>query len=368
MGPDPAVELDWSLGSSAARLADWDTARITGRTVAGPGPKVTPAERTALRADLSSHVKQAESLVSDFTGLAVDGFRSRAWVMGRGDWIRQNLKGLQLLMEPLAERVLERRPGAQTDRPTLSRKALGMQIGGLLGYVSRRVLGQFDVFLPPDDDGLIYFVGPNIVDVERSFSLRPRDFRMWVAIHEVTHRVQFSIAPWLRSEITGMVDNYLRTVSLDPKELLEQFAHAAEGLRPGSGETPAETPGGILRLLTPEQRPLFERTQAMMSLLEGHASYVMNQVAADVVDDLPSLRSALARRRAVGGWEKRLQRAIGFDQKVAQYDAGERFVQEVSQRVGMSGFNLVWEGPANLPQPGEIGDPDRWIARVTGVS
>jgi len=103
-----------------------------------------------------------------------------------------------------------------------------------------------------------------------------------------------------------------------------------------------------------------------MSLLEGHASYVMNQVAADVVDDLPQLRAALARRRAVGGWEKRVQRAIGFDQKVAQYDAGERFVQQVVDRVGMSGFNLVWAAPGNLPQPGEIGDPDRWIARVAG--
>jgi coenzyme F420 biosynthesis associated uncharacterized protein len=362
VGSDPALELDWSLGSRAALLADWETALSAGRVVAGAGPKVSPEERTALRSDLTGYVVESEALVSDFTGLEVSGFRSRAWVMGRGGWIRQNLNGLQRLMEPLADRVLQKRANSSSDLPTATRKVLGLQVGGLLGYVSRRVLGQFDIFVPPDDDGVIYFIGPNLVEVERSFALPPRDFRMWVAIHEVTHRVQFSVAPWLRGEVRGMVDKYLDTVSLDAKEMLDQLARAAEGLKPGK----EGGPGGILRLLTPEQRPLFERTQAMMSLLEGHASYVMNRVAADVVDDLPRLRAALAQRRAVTGWEKRLQHAIGFDQKVAQYDVGERFVAQVIDRAGMDAFNLVWRDPQNLPGPDEIGDPDRWVARVTG--
>jgi coenzyme F420 biosynthesis associated uncharacterized protein len=355
---DPAAELDWSLGSHAARLADWDAAVRAARTVSGPGPKVTTSERDAMRADLRSHVERAEGLVTSFTDLEVAGFRSRAWVMGRGDWVRQNLKSLQGVMEPLAERVLARRDAG---RSPFSRKALGVQIGAILGYVSRRVLGQFDVFLPPDDDGLIYFVGPNLLDVERTFALPPADFRLWVAIHEVTHRVQFAAAPWLRSELRSLVDEYLRTVSLDPKELIEQFGRAIEGFRSGS----QDEPGGLLRMLTPAQRPIFDRTQGMMSLLEGHASFVMNRVAQGNVSDLPALRRALARRRAVGGWEKRVQRAIGFDQKVAQYDAGEGFVRTVVERLGMSGFNLVFAGPEYLPAIGEIGDPDRWIARVT---
>jgi len=354
---DPAADVDWSMGSHAARLADWDVALQIGKRVAGPGPIVPPEDRARMREDLSAHVLRAEELVAGFTGLSVTGFRSRAWVMGRGDWIRQNVAGLQRLMEPLAERLLEKRP----TRPTIARKAVGAQAGAILGYVSRRVLGQFDVFLPPDDEGLIYFVGPNLIEVERRYGLVPSDFRLWVAIHEVTHRVQFSAAPWLRSELTRMVDTYLKTVSLDPKEMLDQLMRAVDELRPGSS---ASGPGGVLRLLTPEQRALFERTQAMMSLLEGHASYVMNQVADDVVDDLPRLQAALARRRSVGGWEKRVQRAIGFDQKVAQYEIGERFVRDVVDRIGMQGFNLVWAEAGNLPQPGEIGDPDRWIARV----
>jgi coenzyme F420 biosynthesis associated uncharacterized protein len=359
--PDPAVELDWSLGSYAARLADWDVAVRTARSISGSGPKVSHAERALMREQLTEHVERAEELVADHTGITVGGFRSRAWVMGRGDWTRQNLKGLQRAIEPLARRIAERRPSTTTEKHTIARKALGVQVGGLLGYVSRRVMGQVDVFLPPDDDGLIYFIGPNLVEVERTFSLSPADFRLWVAIHEVTHRVQFSGAPWLRAEMMRMIDAYLQSVQLETKELMEQLGRAVEELRPGGG-----SPGGILRMLTPEQRELFHRTQAVMSLLEGHASYVMNAVAKDVVEDLPRLQAALARRRAVGGFEKRLQRVIGFDQKVAQYDAGERFVGSVIERIGMPGFNLVWSEPGNMPRPGEIEEPDRWIARVVG--
>jgi coenzyme F420 biosynthesis associated uncharacterized protein len=347
------------MGSHAARLADWDTALDVGKRIAGPGPRVVPAERARLREDLSGLVVRAESLVTAHTGLEVTGFRSRAWVMGRGDWIRQNLTGLQRIMEPLAERVHAARP----DRP-IGRKALGVQVGGILGYVSRRVLGQFDVFLPPDDDGLIYFVGPNLVETERRFDLSPQDFRLWVAIHEVTHRVQFSAAPWLRGRLSSLADEYLSTVSFASGELVGQLRRAVEELR--SGDADPRGPGGILLLLSPEQREIFERTQAMMALLEGHASYVMNEVATQHVGDLARLKRALSARRSVQGFEKKVQRAIGFDQKVVQYDAGERFVREVVARAGREGLNLVWASPEHLPTHDEIAEPARWVARVPG--
>ena len=116
MGSDPAVELDWSLGSQAARLADWDAAVRTARSISGSGPKVSHAERAEMREQLTRHVEQAETLVAEFTGITVGGFRSRAWVMGRGDWTRQNLKGLQRAIEPLARRIAEKRPASMSDK------------------------------------------------------------------------------------------------------------------------------------------------------------------------------------------------------------------------------------------------------------
>jgi len=357
---DPTTDLGPDYTFPAARIADWDVALKIGRTISGPGPRVVGADREHLRDELATLTTEAEAAVTSFTGLAVEGPPSRAWVMGRGDWIRRNTVGLQRLMEPLAVRLLETKP----NRSTLARKALGAQVGTILGYVGRRVLGQYDVFLPPDDDGLIYYVGPNLVEFEQRFGLRPRDFRLWVAIHEVTHRVQFGTAPWLRGYLGGLVDEYLGSISLEGGALMGQLREAAEQLQRDRGGV--EGLGGVLLLLTPPQREIFAKTQAMMSLLEGHASYVMNDVAAGMVDDLPRLRRALAARRSSKGIEKAFQRAIAFDQKVAQYEAGERFVREVVARGGQDALNQVWSSSANLPTREEVADPARWVTRVGG--
>ncbi len=354
-----AATVDWSMGSSAARLADWNTAVDIGRRIAGPGVPVPGADRARVREDLAEVVPQAEQLIRSFTGMEVGGFRSRPWVMGRTDWMRANLNGLQRLIEPLAERILDGRP----TRAEFKRKALGAQAGVLIGYVARKVLGQYDVFLPPDDEGLLYFVGPNIVEVEQRFSLPPRDFRLWIAIHEVTHRVQFGHATWLRGYLASQVNEYLATVQLDSHQLMEQLKRAADEAKAGADWRGM---GGVFLLLSPEQRELFKRMQAMMSLLEGHASYVMNEVARDHVNDVDRMRRALSARRRSSSVERTFQKAIGFDQKIQQYDAGERFVRAIVDRAGMSTFNLIWRSAADLPMHDEIAEPDRWLARVGG--
>jgi coenzyme F420 biosynthesis associated uncharacterized protein len=354
-----AAQVDWSMGSAAARLADWDTALQIGRKVSGPGPGVPAVERARMREDFAELVPYAEDLIKAFCGLEVDGFRSRAWVMARSEWMRQNLNGVQRLLEPLAERVL----AEQKHRAEYKRKAMGAQAGALFGYVARRVLGQYDVFLPADDEGLLYFVGPNVAEVERQFSLPRRDFRLWIAIHEVTHRVQFGAAPWLKAYLAGLVDTYIGSISLDSRELMDQLKRAAEEARAGAD---VRGMGGVFLLLTPDQRELFVRMQGMMALLEGHASYVMNEVARDHVADVDRMRRSLAARRRSNAAERTLQRAIGFDQKIKQYDSGERFVREVVSRAGMETFNQVWRSSDRLPSVEEIAEPDRWLTRIEG--
>jgi coenzyme F420 biosynthesis associated uncharacterized protein len=353
------TSVDWSMGSRAASLADWDLALQVGRRVAGAGVAVPAADRARVREELAEIVPSAERMITGFTGLELEGFRARAWVMSRREWIRRNLLALQRLIEPLADRIAARRP----QRAEISRKALGLQAGALLGYVSRRVLGQYDAFLPPDDDGLLYFVGPNLVEVERRYGLPSHDFRLWVGLHEVTHRVQFGAAPWLRGEMRGLIDAYLDTISLEGKDLVAQLQRAAQEARAG-GERHGL--GAIFLLLSPEQRELFVKVQALMALLEGHASYVMNEVARGRVADVDRMRRALAARRRAKGVEKTFQRAIGFDQKVAQYDAGERFVRQVVADGGMDTLNLVWAQAQNLPTLDEVRRPEAWLARVAG--
>ena len=314
-----------------------------------------------MREDLAELVPECEQLIRTFTGLPVHGFRSRPWVMSRGEWIGANLKGLQRLMEPLAERLETSRPAGRAE---VRRKALAVQIGGLLGYVSRKVLGQYDVFLPPDDEGLLYFVGPNVAEVERHYALPHRDFRMWISLHEVTHRVQFGGASWLRPYLRELVDMYFGTVEFDGKQLMRQLQRAAEEVRSGAEWRGV---GAFFLLLTPEQREIFYRMQSVMSLLEGHASFVMNELAEGRVDDLARMRRSLQARRHSSNLERTFQRAIGFESKVKQYDAGEYFVRTAVERAGMEGFNLVRADRTNLPTLAEVAEPQLWLTRVAGA-
>jgi coenzyme F420 biosynthesis associated uncharacterized protein len=262
-------------------------------------------------------------------------------------------------LEPLAERVLSRK-GPVTGG-NVRRKGLGLQVGMLMGYVARKVLGQYDLFLPADDDGLLYFVGGNVVGIERRFKFPPQDFRMWLSLHEVAHRVQFGSVPWLREFLMGRVDEYLSSVELDAKRVLEALKRAVEELRTKQ----ASKQDLIFLLMTPEQRAIIERVQALMSLLEGHANYVMDRVGEGRVRDAARMRRGLQERRKASGVERTFQRVIGFESKIRQYDVGERFVARVVDVAGMEGFNRVWESEGNLPSMPEVLEPDRWLARVT---
>lgn len=352
-----APAIDWAMGSRAAALVDWRTAADTGRRVGGAGPRTPGIERARLREDMAEVVPEAERAIAEFTGLQADGYRSRPWVMSRGEWVGANLGALQRVLEPLAGKILP----IGSSRSEIRRKALGVQIGGLLGYVSRKVLGQYDAFLPPDDEGLLYFIGPNVIEAERRFRLPPRDFRLWIAIHEVTHRIQFGATPWLKPYLKRHIDAYLDTVQLDSRELMSQLRRAVEEVRAGADW---KGPQGILLLMNDEQRNLFARMQATMSLLEGHASFVMDRVATGRVRDLDHMRRSLKARRRTGGVEKGFQRAIGFESKIAQYDSGSRFVRSVVEAAGMEGFNRIWEREEHLPALEEIAEPARWVGRV----
>jgi coenzyme F420 biosynthesis associated uncharacterized protein len=354
---DPEQDLDWNMQPRDG-LLDWGAASRIGGRLAGRGPNLTKVERARMVEDFSELVPEAETLVRGFTALSHDGYRARSWVMHRGEWIDANLRGFQRVIEPLATRALARH-GVSTGG--VRRKMMGVQVGSLMGYVSRKVLGQYDLFLPPDDDGLIYFVGPNVAEVELRFRFPKRDFRMWLSLHEVTHRIQFGGVPWLKDFLTRQVESYLAQIDLDPKRIVEALRSAIEEVR-RNGSRGADL---LPLLMTPEQREIFERMQGLMALLEGHATFVMDRLGRDHVREADRMQRGLQQRRRSSRVERSFQRLIGFDRKISQYDTGLRFVSHVVDRAGMDGFNRVWEGEANLPTAAEVARPDDWLARVS---
>jgi coenzyme F420 biosynthesis associated uncharacterized protein len=347
------------MGFASERLIDWGAADRVGRTVAGLGQTLSPVERARLVEDFSELVPEAEAMVQEFTGLQPGSQRSRAWVMTRGQWLHQNLRGFERVLEPFAKKLVGNRPdGALAG---VRRSILGAQLGALLGYLGHRVLGQYDMFLPPDDDGLLYFVGANVAGVESKHGFTPRDFRLWICLHEVTHRLQFGGAPWLRGYLTGLMDSYLNSVELDPSWLMERLRAALDEVRTGRVERGF---GWVFILMSPDQRDMVKKMQAAMSLLEGHSNYAMDEVGRDRIPDSETFRETLHERRNRAGLERAFQRAIGFDVKVRQYALGERFVSKVIEQVGIERFNRVWEDPSSLPTMDEIRHPAGWVARV----
>lgn len=345
---------------AADRLADWGTARQVGDRLAGPGPALSPVQRAHLREDFAEVVPEAERLVADHMGLMPNGYPSRPWVMNRPEWLRANIRGFQGLLEPVAAKVASGRPNSALTG--VRRTVLGAEVGALVGYLGRRVLGQYDLFLPPDDDGLIYFVGPNIVGVERKFGFPERDFRLWISLHEVAHRLQFGGVTWLRSHVTGLVNTYLSSLDLDTRELTRRLRRAVEEVRSGTVEWRGF--GWLFLLMDTDQRRMFRELQSLMTLLEGHANFAMNSAGRGSVRGIDTFRRTLRERRRGSAPDRMVQRAIGFDAKVRQYDAGEWFVASVIERVGMERFNRVWDGPHCIPTTEEIVHPEAWIARV----
>ena len=346
---------------------DWDVAVSTARALVRPGPRIDPAEAKAVVAELRGMVPVAERHVADFTGLTLPDLDVPVAVVDRMGWVRANVDGFRVALEPLVDKLTQKRGGRAPSGVVhlVGSRVTGAQVGTLMAYLASRVLGQFELFLPPGegDNGRLTLVAPNIVETERRLGVDPHDFRLWVTLHEVTHRTQFTAVPWLRGYFTDQVRAYIDASDLDPAQVIQRLRDAAAAVR--DAVTGGEGGSLIEALQTPEQREIVARLQALMSLLEGHGDFVMDGVGPAVVPTATLIRERFdERRKGAGPVDRVIRRLFGLDLKMRQYAEGEKFVRYVVEQVGMATFNRVWESPETLPTPGEIADPAAWLARV----
>jgi coenzyme F420 biosynthesis associated uncharacterized protein len=348
-------------------MVDWDLAGRTARRLIGPGPETTRDEAAAVVRELHESAARAVSHVQELTGLrpAEDGPVPEVAVVDRPGWVDANTTGMAALLNPLVDRLTEKqgsRPGPLAT--AIGSRATGVQAGGILAFLASRVLGQYEVF---GSGGRLLLVAPNIVDAERKLGVDPSDFRLWVCLHEVTHQLQFTGVPWLRGHLEAQIAEFVEATDLSPdvlRERLQDLLHSlGDAIRGSDGDGE-----GLLGLIRdPRQREILDRVTAVMSLVEGHAEYVMDGVGPDVVPSVKTLRKRFAqRRKGRGPLDRVLRRLLGLEQKMKQYADGRHFVGGVVDLAGMEGFNHVWAGPANLPRIDELTDPARWVERVLG--
>jgi coenzyme F420 biosynthesis associated uncharacterized protein len=356
-------------------MIDWNVATSTGVRWARPGPPVSIAEARKVVEELRKLAASVQEPVREVTGLHGSPDGGRIAVVDRPGWIRANVDGFRLVLDPLVEHMQQRgtAPPAGSVITAVGSRVTGMQAGLILAYLAGRVLGQYELFLPPDPDapptaadeapaGRLTLVAPNIVMVERELKVDPHDFRRWVCLHEETHRTQFTSVNWLRPYVQQQMTEFLLASDLDPASILDRLRSAADavaGAVRGNGESLIEA------IQSPRQREILDRLTSVMTLVEGHGDYVMDAVGPSVVPSVAEIRAKFsARRVSAGRIEQAIRRILGIDLKNKQYEQGARFVKAIVDEAGMATFNKVWTSPETLPTKDEITSPLSWLARV----
>lgn len=354
-----------------ASLVDWQLAARTAKGLSAAPPLVTPEEAEQVVTQLHASAHQAAEHVAALTGLQEPAVSAVTRVVDRPGWIDVNAEGLGAVIAPLTDKLTRDNPPGKVATAFGSR-VTGVQAGALLGFMSSKVLGQFEFFAR--SDGQLLLVAPNIVSVERSLHVQPKDFRLWVCLHEVTHRVQFTAVPWMRGYLIGEIQNLAEMLETDPDALRARFKDIVSAARDrrsgrGDGDAAQDKGSGLLGVLaTGPQKEVLDRLTGFMSLVEGHAEYVMNAVSTDVIPSQRTIerRFGVRRRRGANPVDRMLRSLLGLEAKARQYIEGAQFVRAVVDQVGLEGFNAVWSGPEALPSKAEIADPAGWVARVHG--
>ena len=336
-------------------MIDWGLAERIATGVSG-----TPSGGTALAGDLPALAAEARERVVAYTRLTPAREIPAPEAVDRREWLRLNLRSMRSMIQPLEDKLSGGGP-----LRAAGGLLLGAEIGGLTGYLSQRVLGQYElVLLDPESPERLLFVAPNLREAARRLDVAEADLVAWVGIHEVTHAVQFTGVPWLRDHLAGELRALLETVdvNVDMAKLpsLDDLRGAVDRLRDG----------GLVTLVAgPERMAILDRVQATMAVVEGHAEHVMDAVGEELLPALPELRSALDRRRSEKPLAfKLLERLIGLELKMRQYELGRAFCDGVVEREGIEGLNRVWLTPDNLPTLAEIEAPEAWLARTATPS
>jgi coenzyme F420 biosynthesis associated uncharacterized protein len=349
---------------TVGRTVDWAFAATVGARLARPGPAASEYTRRQVIEELAVCARDAELPVREVSGLNEGAAVTEARIVDRPEWIKAATQSMRVMTG-----------GADRPRGFVSGHVTGAQTGAVLAFVSSGILGQYDPFGDNGGQGAdsanahggeLLLVWPNVISVERTLRVTPRDFRLWVCLHEVTHRVQFRANPWLAEHMSSALGVLTNDAGDGVGEVAGRLAEYVRTRR----ETGDADSGGVLgfvRAVQGEpQREALDQLLVLGTLLEGHADHIMDAVGPAVVPSVATIRRRFDERRSrhQPPLQRILRALLGIDAKMAQYTRGKAFVDHVVGKVGMERFNTVWSGPQTLPRPTEIDEPQRWIDRV----
>ncbi len=368
-----AAAVGWALArrygrDDDQRMLDWDHATRVAIRVSGGDRPLPAEERARLQDQYETMMREIEGPISSYTGTTLPLGETDVRVLDRAEWIAANVANFKQLFEPL-EDVYRQTLTRGFNLPGMtqaSRAMLSTQVGLLLGFLARKVLGQYDISLlgkEPLDAGKLYFVEPNIKNLEQQLQVPPHDLRKWIALHEATHAHEFEVYPWVRGYMNAQLESYLRSMAdelANPSSvgvLNSLLTRMVENLRNGHNLIEA--------VMSPHQRQMLSRLQALMSLAEGYSNHVMNRVGATLLPAYEEIHERVEhRQKQRGRAEELFLRLTGLKMKMEQYALGEKFAARVADERDVQFLNRAWQSAEWLPTEVEIRDPDSWIARM----
>jgi coenzyme F420 biosynthesis associated uncharacterized protein len=335
-------------------------ARVAGR-LSGSYPLEGTYHHALFERQAPDLVDRSAELASEETGLPWVGDPG-VRVVTRREWAEANIGAFTVMLRPVEKKLDEAGRGGLGRR--LMSRLVGAEVGALVGLLSRRVLGQYELVLPAGAEGAgdtIMFVGANVLQMERQQEFRPAEFRFWVALHECTHRLQFTAVPWLRPYFLDLVEAMVQESAPEEGRMQRVAAEMREAAREGR---PVVDESGLMGLFaSADQRRLIDRIQALMSLLEGHGHVVMDRIGSRRLVSQHRMSRVLKARRKDPRMAAFL-RLTGLEMKMKQYEWGEAFIHTVERHAGFRTIDRVWEGAEHLPTLDEIRHPERWLERV----
>ena len=353
------------------RLIDWDLAAKVAIRTAGRTPTLHPGARSQLQREYEDLLNHIEGPIAAYTGNNLSLANTKVEVLDRAGWIRVNMANFRELLQPVEDFYRETAATTRFGAPPqafqqAARMMLSSQIGILVGYLARRVLGQYDIGLlsaEPLTAGKLYFVEPNLRQVEETLAVPPDELRRWIALHEATHAHEFELYPWVRNYLNSSLRQYLRLLVEDMRgrgdesTMLTLVNRFVANLRQGHNV--------INALMTPQQRELMSRLQALMALAEGYSNHVMNSVGRDLLPHFNLIHERVEhRQRQRSQVEQLFLKITGLSLKMEQYRLGEQFIDRVVRERGHSFARRVWDGADYLPTMTEIRQPELWLARI----
>ncbi len=348
----PKSLIDWQQARKVAlRVSQWEQAPLP--------------NRAARQEQYTRLVKRSEPLIAEYLNVQLPNPIDRVYVFDRREWLEANFASFEELFKPIEEmysQSSEGRGALSLMFGDINGHLIGAQIGMLLGFLGKRVLGQYDLSLlspEPSTTGALYYVEPNIARVQTRLQLNDEDFRLWIALHETTHAFEFEAYPWVRDHFRGLLQAYFDSLNSQMSMLGKGLPSIIQRLIQNADKDKH----WIEMVLTPEQRRIFEQLQALMSLVEGYSNHIMNAIGSQLLPSFHDIEKRMEQRqRSKTLFEQLFYRITGMDLKMEQYKQGEAFVNAVVAERGISFASQVWECAENLPTLEEIRNPQQWIA------